>query len=137
MRMTELQTMNPDGSKCVSFMKRKNEKNFLKIANERSCWSYVGKFVEQRSQTLSLDADKCIEIKNIAHELLHALGLRHEQSRPDRDEWIQVDFQNIKEGKAIHYLFIFIKFKFIIFQRTLFTILQNEPFRFQKPFYTL
>ena len=35
MRMTELQTMNPDGSKCVSFMERKNEKNFLNIANER------------------------------------------------------------------------------------------------------
>ncbi|KAH8342164.1 hypothetical protein KR074_002344 [Drosophila pseudoananassae] len=31
----------------------------------------------------------------IQHETLHLLGLFHEQSRPDRDEYVQIDYDNI------------------------------------------
>ena len=32
------------------------------------------------------------------HELLHSLGVHHEQKRPDRDEYVRVIFENIEYG---------------------------------------
>ena len=31
----------------------------------------------------------------------HALGLFHEQSRPDRDSFVRIETQNILEGKKV------------------------------------
>ena len=58
------------------------------------CWSYVGMI--GGSQDISI-APGCTALIPV-HEILHALGRWHEQSRPDRDNFVTVNLDNVREG---------------------------------------
>jgi hypothetical protein len=64
-----------------------------------TCSSYVGK--QSGPQVVRL-SPRCATM-NTAHEIGHALGLWHEQSRADRDSYIQIVWENINE----HYMYNF------------------------------
>ena len=61
---------------------------------EDGCWSYVGFVNPVTFQNLNLGAG-CVTRDTIQHEVLHALGFLHEQSRPDRDEHVDILWDNI------------------------------------------
>ena len=58
------------------------------------CWSYVG--MTGGSQDISI-APGCTSLSPI-HEIFHALGCFHEQSRPDRDNFVTVNLNNVPTG---------------------------------------
>uniref|UniRef100_A0A3Q1FF56 Metalloendopeptidase n=1 Tax=Acanthochromis polyacanthus TaxID=80966 RepID=A0A3Q1FF56_9TELE len=51
------------------------------------CYSYVGR-QNNGAQTVSLNRHCCLYHSTVQHQLLHALGFNHEQTRSDRDNYI-------------------------------------------------
>jgi len=62
------------------------------------CCSYVGRIGPRYVQPVSL-ANGC-GFPQAVHEIGHVLGFWHEQSRPDRDEYINVHQNNILAGRG-------------------------------------
>merc|ERR1719420_2187269 len=65
-----------------------------------ACYSYVG-YSNARwkgKQEVSLGRG-CDSETTIQHEFLHSLGAFHVQSRPDRDNYVEIKWDNIKESQ--------------------------------------
>lgn len=58
---------------------------------EKHCLSYVGRIDGPQPLYISSEC----EWHHIVHEILHALGLWHEHSRPDRDQYISILWEHI------------------------------------------
>ena len=59
------------------------------------CQSHIGK--KGGKQLLSLGSG-CKNRGHVTHELMHALGFFHEHTRPDRDKFVKILWNNIKSG---------------------------------------
>lgn len=81
---------------CIRFIERTTENDYLYIQSGSGCWSSIGKV--GGVQTLSLMSGGCMARGVVQHEIEHALGFYHEQSRSDRDEHLDVIWQNINEA---------------------------------------
>ncbi|CAH3037140.1 unnamed protein product, partial [Porites lobata] len=81
---------------CVKFrMKKDGDEHWIRFVKKSGCNSPVGRqYLKKGMQELSI-GDGCNEKGIILHELLHALGFWHEQSRSDRDDYLQVLWENI------------------------------------------
>ncbi|GES82165.1 peptidase family M12A-domain-containing protein [Rhizophagus clarus] len=76
----------------IKFVKRTNQLDYIKIVNGGAYWSYVGK--QGGEQELSVTEGWPHPIGSSIHELLHACGMYHEHSRPDRDKYLIVQNGN-------------------------------------------
>ncbi len=77
----------------IKFVRKKEEhKNFVHITKGKmDCYSYAG--MNGGKQEIFL-TPRC-GVREILHELMHTIGFFHEQNRGDRDEYIQVIWDNI------------------------------------------
>jgi Astacin (Peptidase family M12A)/Ricin-type beta-trefoil lectin domain-like len=83
----------------VRFKPYTNERDYIKIDMylddpNLGGASPVGKIGGEQVLILNRNMPESVVI----HELLHALGFWHEQSRADRDSYVQVDMSMVKEG---------------------------------------
>ncbi|KAM4743669.1 hatching enzyme 1.2-like [Anableps anableps] len=82
---------------CIRFRPYQNgDREWLSIESRNGCYSYVGRV--GGGQTVSLSRQGCLYHGTVQHELLHALGFNHEQTRSDRDNHIRVHWNNIIDG---------------------------------------
>ena len=83
----------------ATFVPATGESNLLNIGGFGGNWSYVG--MSGGVQNLSIYNWSSPII--ICHELSHALGRHHQQCRTDRDDYIQVNWDNIDVNYAYNY----------------------------------
>uniref|UniRef100_A0A8C2ISW9 Metalloendopeptidase n=1 Tax=Cyprinus carpio TaxID=7962 RepID=A0A8C2ISW9_CYPCA len=86
---------------CIRFVLRRNQVDYISIENVLGCSSTVGR--SGGKQQLSLSVNGCVSHGIIEHELIHSLGFHHEHTRSDRDQYIQINWQNIPEASAYNF----------------------------------
>jgi len=81
---------------CIRFTPKSNEKDFIefKQASKYMCASSLGK-VGKRQRILL--GKFCQNHGTIIHEMMHALAVDHEQTRPDRNRHIKINWKNVSQ----------------------------------------
>ncbi|XP_053276751.1 high choriolytic enzyme 1-like isoform X2 [Pleuronectes platessa] len=86
---------------CIRFVPRQNQYDYISIENRGGCFSSLGRVGGR--QVLSLSRGGCIQNGIIQHEINHALGFNHEQTRSDRDGYVRINWENINQGMAYNF----------------------------------
>lgn len=79
---------------CIRFYPRTNQRDYLNFFQGGGCYSMIGR--QGGAQQVSLGRG-CEQIGVVIHEIMHALGFFHEQSRRDRDRYVKIMWQNIPQ----------------------------------------
>ena len=84
----------------LKFIPRTTHKDYIEFFNGSGCWSFLGK--KGGKQQISIDEEWAVT-GNVIHEIFHAVGMIHEHSRNDRDNFIIVNFSNIVSAAKSYY----------------------------------
>ncbi|XP_057290803.1 zinc metalloproteinase nas-6-like [Hydractinia symbiolongicarpus] len=83
---------------CLRFKKKTNEWRYISFYKGNGCSSPVGQRLF-RKNSISLGPG-CWSTGIVMHEIGHSIGLYHEQSRPDRDNYVKILWNNIEKGMS-------------------------------------
>lgn len=86
---------------CIRFVPRHDEYDYLMVENRDGCFSSLGRV--GYGQTLSINREGCLWHGIIQHEILHALGFQHEQTRSDRDYYVRINWDYIDPNMAFNF----------------------------------
>ncbi|KAG1945848.1 high choriolytic enzyme 1-like [Pimephales promelas] len=86
---------------CIRFVARSSQTDYISIENKDGCFSALGR--TGGKQVVSLNRYGCVYTGIVQHELNHALGFYHEQTRSDRDKYVRINFENISPDMAYNF----------------------------------
>ena len=81
------------------FIPHESEPDFIIFTPDEECLSYLGRIGGGQEIFLG---ERCGK-GEVVHELMHALGLIHEHSRFDRDDYVEVNWEAIEPGKELQF----------------------------------
>lgn len=86
---------------CLHFVERTTETDYVRVTiSDSGCYSYIGRL--GGAQQLNLQSYEpgtgCFRKGTIIHEFIHALGFYHMQSATERDEYVNIVWDNIQAG---------------------------------------
>lgn len=86
---------------CVRFkVKDRATRNYVLIKPGKACSSRVG--MRRGVQHMIIDGNSCSK-GSVIHELLHALGFLHLHTSNNRDDFIEINWKNIKEDAKLNF----------------------------------
>ncbi|MER8569003.1 M12 family metallopeptidase [Mesorhizobium sp. M0924] len=71
-----------------------NYPDYVLFVDSGACYSWVG--VQGGEQKLGIGS--LCDLGSVLHEIGHTLGMYHEQSRPDRDNYVKLNLENVAPG---------------------------------------
>nr|XP_045607981.1 uncharacterized protein LOC123764355 [Procambarus clarkii]XP_045607983.1 uncharacterized protein LOC123764355 [Procambarus clarkii] len=90
---------------CIHFRERTSEPDFIKIIFDRHrCYSHIGRVGGEQLVSLGIFCVNWWNLGTVYHELFHTLGFYHEHTRPDRDNYVEVLWDNIAKGQVDNFL---------------------------------
>ena len=90
---------------CLKFRLSEYEEDYVEFTGEGDgCSSHIGRAGGVQHITLpKFDYGTCRTHGIVVHEVCHALGLWHEQSRPDRDQYVEVIEENVRNDRLYNF----------------------------------
>ncbi|XP_053667635.1 astacin-like [Anopheles marshallii] len=89
---------------CLRFKQRTSENHYLVVSNRlgAGCWADTGR--QPQGQTYMNLSQQCTKHPGtILHELMHVIGLLHQHTRPDRDHYLCVLYDNVMPHPVAQY----------------------------------
>nr|ABV60299.1 astacin-like metalloprotease [Lutzomyia longipalpis] len=102
----ELALRNISASTCLTFSKRTNEKDYVKVTtSSEGCSSNVGRVGGMQMLRLANNevGSGCFRFGTVIHEFIHALGFYHAQSAYTRDDYVLIKWENIQKGTEFNF----------------------------------
>ena len=93
-----------EDNSCVKFRPANvDDKDWIHIVDtDQACYASLGFFGPGHGRhdcnlmRAQADGSTCVAKSVVVHELLHVLGVSHEQVRPDRDDYLTVNWPNLQ-----------------------------------------
>lgn len=98
---------------CVRFVpKTRSDKNYAMIQSGNKCSAPLGMASGSSTSKTSLSSSSsstgtpsniilgqsCFTTQRVARRIMNLLGIPHETSRPDRDDFVEINFSNLRPG---------------------------------------
>lgn len=91
---------------CITFRPRQaSDYIFVRFRSDtQGCWSLVGRQSDRFGQGQDVSIGQgCANLNVVVHEIGHVIGFYHEQSRSDRDQYIDIVWSNVLPGYALQF----------------------------------